>query len=615
MNVSGENSILADRSNSSVDGRPLEERVIEARINAAEEEVEQMQEKSRQFRVASERLRHELRKLLEESDRLEAEERALQQKVASNKQLIVDLQFEDDLLRLRRNDMECMDTVRNDVPFGYGHALGPALLVNTNLVELFLDLQFLLPLGICDMPAAFVGPILQFVTTSASLRHLYLFEGKMNHLPSREYDPNAERLAGMLVAAMVRNSCIETVSLDLRKPVAALQRIARTGMKLQSLHVKFCDSDDEFIRPGEHFTIASCIASLPMLQHLALMVFENPGLVACILDRLTRMQTSLRHLKLTVSKKMDEFSAALSRFLANSTTLEQFEMMQLYFTVGHMQDLLSGLRHIDTATGVSTVKVTTLSFSQCEFDLDAYDLLATFLQFKTKDANGAMILQSALRNLHFEGWYNRLDWSLSVHLPDSLLMAQTTDCSGGIQMLPTIGSLVQSVSLVGPNGIFLQRLGENSDRVRLETLRLEGISKKFCKRLARYLPRLVSLRTLSVAEVGTGGTPWILHGLKKSGQLHSLESDDDDVFDATQLRLIEVYCQRNRVLVEWLEKVSEQSDKCHNDAHLPMTLQLSSFPTLLEVAKQVPTERATVLLRGLLGLERLETAAICTIQR
>jgi hypothetical protein len=610
MNSSGESTTLADRSNSSVDGRPLEERAIEASINAAEKEVEQMKEKSRQFRVESERLRHESRKLMEESDRLEAEERAVQQKVASEEERIVNLYFEGDLHRLRRNDLKSMDTVHYPTPFGYGRALGPALLVNTVLVELFLNVQLLLPRGIREIPAAYVDPILQFVSKSTSLRHVYLCESKM----FGGYDTTVERLTSMLVEAMVHNSCIETLALDLRKPVVPLLRIASAGMKLTTLTIWISDIGDDFILPSEYDTIGVCIASLPMLERLDLTVIENTSLSACILNGLTKMNTRLRHLELTASNEMDhDYSTALSRFLGNTATLSHLEMTYLEFSNDNVQDLLDGLQHVDALSGAVSVHLSKLVFSQCEIYDWAFDLMANFLQTKTEDANGTVICQSALRELHFEGFDpNRLSPSLSAQLADSLLMVvpQATDRNGGMQMLPTIGSLIQSVSLVRPNGIFLQRLGENSYRVRLETLRLKGISLKFCKTLARCMPRLVSLRTLSVAAVRAGGAPWILCGLKKSGQLHSLESADADIFDATQMRLIEAYCQRNRVLVEWLEKVSEQSDQSNDDAQPPTTLQLSSFPTLLEVAKQVPIQRATFLLRGLLGFEPLETAAL-----
>jgi hypothetical protein len=201
-------------------------------------------------------------------------------------------------------------------------------------------------------------------------------------------------------------------------------------------------------------------------------------------------------------------------------------------------------------------------------------------------------------------------------------------------LTPTIGSQIHSLSLVRAHDVFLYHLRDHADRVRLHTLELEG---DFDDGIAFYkcIPQLVSLRKLKLfpSDLCDRNEYWIFRGLRENGSIVEVETEEDgrSAFSAAQLRLIDAYCQRNRMLNELVvgsEQRSAERGGEHNDngidigntvdgdvkdhgvsddgtdntvnaAHRTVKAELLHRPSMFQCAEQIPRTHATMLIRGL----------------
>jgi hypothetical protein len=597
------------------DDRTVEEIMCDERLTLAKKEVKQLKEQAHQLRrdiSARLRLTSQMapERLMEESDQLGAAVRALDLEVAAKDAWIAIQGVELDLHRLRRNDPneELVDYVHYKIPFGYGQGMGEALLGNTMVKELYLNLGLLLPHERYNTaPDDFIEPLLRFVAESAALDYLYLFEYESDRTL---LEPVSPELVVMFLNAMARNPRIESLWMNLRKPWLTFPHLATAGTHLKTLRVYFVDFYHCNMTTVEENIIGWCIASLPALEHLDLTVEGlNESLAPCILEHLTRAKSSLRHLEVQVHFGDESYFAAISQFLRSTTKLEHLQFTMQELGVSDVQHLLNGLLHVDKASGVSFVHVSKLAFSNCLFDDPAFELFASFLQTKTMNDNGAVVCHSSLRELSFENFsHNRLGECVSGQLANSLKMMppRTETADDHSMLIPTIGSLVQSVALVRVHPIFMRNLGINADRVRLNKLRLVQVSKAACRALGYCLPRLTSLQTLMVEKVNADGALWILHGLKRNGSIGHLDPNGyaggSCNFDAVQLRMAEAYCQRNSCLAEVMERILEPSE--NEDDDVPDLSEVGIVPTLMHVAKQSPRTGAAAIMRGLLRLGR-----------
>jgi hypothetical protein len=559
------------------------ERLVDYQIEATERE-------RREFAAESKRLRAAARTLAEESQRLQTQAGELQQKTLGRLELLADLKLEKILCCLSRNDPDTtvVDIAAYKVFEGYGKSLGEALQGNSFVSELILDVQNILPQRSDAVSFPLIDLLLQFIATSTLLRHVELRNSASDLFP-RMYTGVSDNLMGTMLDAIVQNSHIGRLTLNLPHHVTWLPKIASANMSLTALTLRFSTSASHKVADRDVPTVATCIASLSYLEYFELIVRTNESLCIAILTELNRVNSRLRHLRLELDHAMSSpFFAALSQLVVGSATILDLVLPSTAFFETDMEDVLLGLKHINVDTGVTTMFVPQLTFLGCDYSNDEMYSIASFLQTRIGH-NGESSCQSALNELRFDSRSRkRFDSLLLQCIADSLLMAKDSDTD--TSWVPTIGSTVRSVSLVGGvNRAFLDRLGLNSDRVRLEKLHLARLSQVASRSLGVWLPKLQSLKELKLAVVAPGGPWWIVRGLRQNGTLLSVETTDangDGSFDAVQSRMVEAYCERNRVLGELLD----------NETGLVWHM----LPSLRLVARQTPSIQVTHLLRGLL---------------
>jgi hypothetical protein len=543
----------------------LEERMVVARIDAANKE-------RRECAAESKRLRYMAKKYDQKSKRLKSEANVLQEGADATSRLINSLNVERTFQRLRRNDPETtvVDfSTEYRIPQGYGKVLGKALAGNTVVSDLCLHVRRMLPT--CSDDFSWIEELLLFLATSSSLRQV--------DLGNAHWPKVSRHLMDVVLDALTRNSSILKLALNIPVQTAWLQKVTGTTMNLTALTLLFHPYD---VAEEDRPTVATCIASLSQLEYLELIMkgYENV-LDVVILTELNRANTRLRHLRLHVEAFDVPFCTALSQFTLNSGARLDLVVLGMGLDLGNV---FCGLRHVHGDTAVITVFVSQLTLVGCEFSAAESISMAAFLQARI----GAGASHSVLNELCFDASsWKRLGASVSHSLADSLLMVMDSD--GGTNVVPTVGSQVRSVTLVGAHRLFLDHLGRNADKVRLETLRLDKVSRGSSKSLGMYLPKLHTLTELKLAGVATGGPRWILQGLRQNGTLQSVETMDaegDSSFDLVQSKLVDAYCERNRILGELL-------DNNAGWARCPL-------PSLLQVAKQAPMTRVTNMARGLL---------------
>jgi hypothetical protein len=569
---------------------PLEESLLDAQIHEADLE-------RREFIAESERLRAAARKLVEESQRLEADARTANAKQSAQSRLVKALKCEKTLHCLRRNDPETrvVDLARYKGSNGYGKVLGEALEGNTVVSELILNgPMLLLPKDSCAISLSLIEKLLQFLSTSASLRRVYLGHPTWDDRASFGV---AFDLTGMIVDAILTNSNIVDLSLNVPRVNVWLHRIADAKLPLTTLTLWFLghlDLTRQDIPP-----VPTCIASLAHLENLNLFVERNRSLPTAILTRLSNADSRLRSLRLVTKTELDRpFFTALGQFLSSTTRLDHLELsgVGLYGT-DDMGDVVRGLQHVDDETGVTSIFVSRLCFAKFVCSVDGFAHMTAFLMTKIH-RNGAVTCRSALNELFFHpgkqaGLARRGAWQLA----NSLLMARVSMNGSGSdadeKLVQTVGSQVRSISLARVHCIFLDHLGRHAHRVQLESLELIDVPEDTGVALGTCLPKLQYLKVLKLVMVGTGSPYWILRGLRQNGTLLNVEMTNEEEysnFDAAQLILVEAYCQRNTLLGELLDKETGQA------WHV--------FPSLLQVAKQAPMTLVTNLVRGLLRYEQ-----------
>jgi hypothetical protein len=319
------------------------------------------------------------------------------------------------------------------------------------------------------------------------------------------------------------------------------------------------------------------------------------GLATAILSQLPRANSGLRHLRLDGNDSFTEtVFEELSQFLGSTSRLDHLELWYMgFYNPDDLENVLLGLRHLSIDTGVTTIFASKLTFAEFQFADEGLSPLAAFLKTRISH-HGAMTCQSALKELRFEPRSHGLGRFMSRQLASALLMARQrmTGSDAGTKLVPTVGSQVQSISLVRVHRIFLDRLGRNAHRVRLESLQLADVSKAVSTALGKCLTNLYCLKVLKLSGVAAGGLHYILRGLRRNGTLNSVEITNeggDTTLSAAQLRLVEAYCERNRALGEFLDQETDRA--------------WYMFPYLLKVAKQAPMTTVTNLVRGLLTYE------------
>jgi hypothetical protein len=192
-------------------------------------------------------------------------------------------------------------------------------------------------------------------------------------------------------------------------------------------------------------------------------------------------------------------------------------------------------------------------------------------------------------------------------------------------MYSTIGSQIHCLSLDCNDASFFRVLSRNAHRiVHLHELQLYSLSHEACKQFARCLPKLTSIRRLSLKDVETSGD--VLRGLKRNSSVQHVTFDQNSMydfdFDPKHVRLIQAICRRNKFLaaISSTEPAGcanqTRARNCpHRDGGSSKSsavdavdsmgkVELAICPSLLKVAKQTPEDCSAIVMRGLLMLNQ-----------
>jgi hypothetical protein len=582
---------------------PLEECLARAQTEAANES-RRLSGKVYEFQKESERLRRESRQLLDEADQVDSQMEMIRKDEESAQRLDSTLSFEMVLLRLKRNDPTLVeiDTLQDFYyPPGYGRDLGEALQRSTFVSKLCLSLGSLLSSESETLDATWIAPMAEFVATSPCLRHLCL------SMDGEEETDVTSSIIDCLFEAIPTNCAIETLACDIPVPATSFCYMMNRAKSLKTLEINFLPTKRGRYSQRDEARIASMFGSHKTLEALKLCVEENENVAVLILESLQESRSRLR--ELTVRHSIccgDRYNTALFEFVGSTSKLQHLDLS--FFTF-HNVVIMEHVIHLLQQQDDTTTLPSRLSLSECcGFGKEAVDRLAAYLQTRLK-GNDGVIARNPLLELHISmaGW-QPMGRYVSRQLASCILMKVpiTAHDDGVLLLLPTFGSQLRSLSLDNVHGIFLRRLTANAHRVRLERLQLGLIGKSVGIALSKCIPCLVSLRELVLAEVDPSSTRMIVRGLKKNGTLRLVSTTNENRetnFSTAELRLIEAYCQRNEHMALFLENEAQQDTDDHGlDSTKMGNVEASLFPSLLEVAKQVPRMRATVLTRALLLL-------------
>jgi hypothetical protein len=355
-----------------------------------------------------------------------------------------------------------------------------------------------------------------------------------------------------------------------------------------------------------------------------------------ILSHLPQL-SSLRELTVggnaTTNVEQDyRYFEAISHYLSSTVSLLRLHLANLSFDGPSMAQVLNGLLVHLPANVAPSIFIASLSFSQCTLTDEAIEQLVAFLQTpiitdNQNETEASFVNKSCLRELFVQVDPTSTS-RFATGLADALLMIEkTSKTSKGHEkktddlLSRTIGSQICSVQIVGVQSEFLHHLRCHASRARFQTLALDQISKSASVALSKCLPHLVHLEELIVKDVEAGSsTNWIVQGLRSNGSICyvSTENDDGDEtnFDATQLRLIQAYCDRNKALGPMIAAEIAPDPTCdrdttgkgdiNDDASNSRCSQapVSQRPTLLQASKPTFRIQGSLALRGLLALDQ-----------
>lgn len=563
-------------------------------------EVHDLQERRAEFRTTSSQKRKVARQLLEEAERLDIEALDLQASSEAAEERLQSARFEHALLRLKRNDKD-LTTLSLPYPSGYGKRLGEALLQNTVLTDLSLDpSSFLSSEGQVERQ---LEPILHVLQESKSLTSVGITRWV--------YQPGGDGsnvLGGFLLNAISRSQSIRDLKWLVHIPSLEFRHALSSTTSLVSLAVQLVEpdlyTDDDKQRIASTFAIASkTLESLTLIAPSA-----DTDWFIQILTNLQKLR-SLRDLCLHFLSEFDEqvcYDAVKQYLVSASGPLRRFELTGVEMNTTCITRVLSGLvRSPDGSTLVPSTSLSHLELSDCyQPNVNSVEQLAVFLQTRTTNNSGKITHDSALRKL---GVNLRGKQSFSKRVAESVLMANsqavnaTMGDSGSTNdvLFPTIGSQLDALRVDDVHSIFPTTLCNESHRVRLTTLELCEISRSACIALSRCLPRLVSLRNLTLTDLENRRcTKWILRALRCNSSVCEVVTENESgvtLFDSTQLRLIQAYCDRNKALVPLIGTAPRnRSELCSMGAKLRPSLLLSTKP--------LTHTGASITIQGLLAL-------------
>jgi hypothetical protein len=527
-------------------------------------------------RTQAKRCRDKAAQYLEEAQVAEerVKRRCVQSKKAQN--LFESLRFEALCHALQRNDPDTTETRLDGyfkLPPACAQLLGEALQDNTHVSKVALEVPKLIPplLGAHDI-ASFVAPLMRFIRTSKSLRHVSMWAAhgsSVNNLLMEE----------IFNAVFQNQGQIDTLDCHCDAPIMLLCNGMQSSTSLKTVDIRFGVHSSH----DERTTIEAAFRSMTSLKSLRFET-QDVRLATSILNGLKVSNCELQELKLGCDLHGRAYWAALSEFTQAAEFLTHLEMQWQTLNEANMDFFLHCLY------GQSSILK--LSFNECSMDLDAMHLLKRFMRLRKEGATSGV---SALRDLAFE-WMEKegvAPWSGSSFASMFSMGRMEQEYSEGQSQLTneedtysTIGSGLRSLTLTpvsnGGDG-FLIALARSAHCIELTKLSVNCRNYDDCQDVARFIAKTPSLQELDLAAMDDDYDYYsILCSLEANGTLLTVTIPGE-----IESRFANSFCLRNKLLGQLLHNLvmSDQDDKKEDSTGRSVVNRgpLSLLPSLLHI--------------------------------
>jgi hypothetical protein len=563
----------------------IEDRLKDAAYAAQQDELRYSRE--------SERLDKEANRLRDKANELEIEAKRLRSNMDDACRRRETLEFEALCLALSRNDASITKLpCSQNFPKGYARQLGNALKYNRQVTSVEISYCTLLPETIEEGEVnVFLSPLVKFLRTSAALRQVEIdccAGTRSNKKPT---------LDEKVIGACFRNRNIEELYIresDFSEAVFSSYLVS-SSLKTLQIHVY---QDGDYSR-DERLAFKDVFCSFTSLTSLNVFA-SDPALVENMLSGLRSAGCLLEELCLefAVHQEPELFWSTLSGTLHDAKNLKHLLLQHFQFVAQNMQALTRGLTRKDDS--ILVVSLRELTLRDCTFATDALKVLSEFMQTKTYGK------ASMLQKLNLDCAARDENGFLGTLLVPMLCKGQ--DCgerANSELWYPTIGSRIESLYLDpcndGYSGFF-KLMAENSHRMDLAALTVADLlDQNDVNSLAECMLMCGPLQTLVVQRSNTNVYP-ILRSLRGNGNITSMSVS---YFSSKEVcaKFTKLYTERNQFLRRRLmHATSGKSEVCQQGQPKESLAGLFLLPTLFEVAKQIPAQRASTLTTCLLRL-------------
>jgi hypothetical protein len=375
------------------------------------------------------------------------------------------------------------------LPQGYGDALGNALLGNTQVTKIDLDVSNLYPQGVSESSRESLS-ILQYIATSPSLNEVVL---------------HSERLS-----ARAPETLLSAIAANL-----AIKKFSCSGYNVVSPHDLIClisstrsivDMDVSYERDGyyHHYPADKGVdagkeLSLKKFKFKLKNMDEETPVIPTILTHIMHCKSKLREFHLDPGERSNW--SLISQFLHATPTLDHLEITYASFNADSMDHLIVGLQPHST-DGSITTKISILSMRYCTFDKTATERLTSFFQTPTLNVDGEVVYESSLCELHFRtprfrGCSNEGRALVSMLIMQPLNVPEHQ----GEHLLHTIGSHISTLLLGNMYHHLddcIEAMRNNSARLRFARLQMEWLKSDDMLQVFKKLSFLPLLRELSL---------------------------------------------------------------------------------------------------------------------
>jgi hypothetical protein len=465
------------------------------------------------------------------------------------------------LYKLERNDPNKTSIFFFDDVAEYGRRLGRALVGNTYVSELNLNLMD--DTGNPDVEN--IQLVLQYLREGTAFRTLWIWGGV------RDY-------TGPCVTAISQNP--NTFSLNMGDgiqgvPEAEVANLLRTSQTLREIYMPMVNS----IAIAEAFEVNQTLTSITLIFNPISFPAPNGIILRHLIAhrppcRLTISQITERIGSGTEAMAVDD---ALSACLAGATWLNELRLIGITFTRSRTQQFLEALR--------SNRSIEKLCFVSCDFDQETVSVVRDFTHLPTYGFASSTIHEICVEE-QFEPLSEELVALFVLGIP-------------GLQVLdwrwPTDPTLTID--------LFWNMLADRASLVRLSVLRIEfwpGVTRREMNDCLPLLPSLRELHFRSTQEYERWEPQTFLDTAMKCSSLRDITLDNalPRFWSEKEARLARALFQRNHLLYQlvsmpWLGQVVQDAEDF---------VETGLFPSLFFAAKRSAGVAPNSILTGLLAL-------------